>query len=64
MIEYGVRNPDVMIGAHGGQIGGKAPTYVTDIQRTIATPGVWFPFHPVARRTQSGGLSAAKINFR
>jgi len=47
MIEYGVRNPDVMIGGHGGQIGGKAPTYVTDIRRTIATPGVWFPFHPV-----------------
>ena len=47
MIEYGVRNLDVMIGAHGGQIGGKAPTYVTDIRRTIATPGVWFPFHPV-----------------
>jgi hypothetical protein len=44
MIEYGVRNPDVMIEA---QIGGKALTYVTDIQRTIATPGVWFPFHPV-----------------
>jgi hypothetical protein len=44
MIEYGVRNPDVMI---GGQIGGKAPTYVTDVRRTIATPGVWFPFHPV-----------------
>jgi hypothetical protein len=47
MIEYGVRNPDVMIGGHGGQIGGRAPTYVTDIRRTIATPGVWFPFHPV-----------------
>jgi hypothetical protein len=47
MIEYGVRNTDVMIGGHGGQIGGKAPTYVTDIRRTIATPGVWFPFHPV-----------------
>ena len=44
MIEYGVRNPDVMI---GGQIGGKAPTYVTDVRRTIATPGIWFPFHPV-----------------
>jgi len=44
MIEYGVRNPDVKI---GGQIGGKAPTYVTDVRRTIATPGVWFPFHPV-----------------
>jgi len=44
MIEYGVRNPDVMI---GGQIGGKALTYVTDVRRTIATPGIWFPFHPV-----------------
>src|SRR5258705_7456375 len=30
-----------------GQIGGKALTYVTDVPRTIATPGSWFPFHPV-----------------
>lgn len=44
MIEYGVRNPAVMV---GGQIGGKPLTYVTDVRRTIATPGVWFPFHPV-----------------
>ena len=44
MIEYGVRNPDVRIEA---EIGGKALTYVTNIRRTIATPGVWFPFHPV-----------------
>jgi hypothetical protein len=44
MIEYGVRNPDVMV---GGQIGGKPLTYVTDVRRTIATPGIWFPFHPV-----------------
>jgi len=35
MIEYGVRNPDVMV---GGQIGGKPLTYVTDVRRTIATP--------------------------
>jgi hypothetical protein len=44
MIEYGVRNPDVMV---GGQIGGKPLTYVTDVRRTISTQGVWFPFHPV-----------------
>ncbi len=44
MIEYGVRNPDVMV---GGIIGGKPLTYVTDVRRTIATSGVWFPFHPV-----------------
>jgi hypothetical protein len=44
MIEYGVRNPDVMV---GGQIGGKPLTYVTDVRRTIATPGIWFPFRPV-----------------
>ncbi|HEY7436796.1 MAG TPA: hypothetical protein VIE41_16770 [Methylomirabilota bacterium] len=44
MIEYGVRNPAVMV---GGQIGGKPLTYVTDVRRTIATPGIWFPFHPV-----------------
>jgi hypothetical protein len=44
MIEYGVRHPAVMV---GGQIGGKPLTYVTDVRRTIATPGIWFPFHPV-----------------
>jgi hypothetical protein len=44
MIEYGVRNPAVMV---GGQIGGKPLTYVTDVRRTIATPGIWFLFHPV-----------------
>lgn len=44
MIEYGVRNPDVMA---GGTIGGKLLTYVTDVRRTIATSGIWFPFHPV-----------------
>jgi hypothetical protein len=44
MIEYGVRNPGVMV---GGQIGGRPLTYVTDVRRTIATPGIWFPFHPV-----------------
>ena len=44
MIEYGVRSPAVMV---GGQIGGKPLTYVTDVRRTIATPGIWFPFHPV-----------------
>ena len=25
----------------------KPLTYVTDVRRTIATPGIWFPFHPV-----------------
>ena len=44
MIEYGVRNPGVRV---GGQIGGKALTYVTDVRRTIATPGIWFCFHPI-----------------
>ncbi len=44
MIEYGVRNPEVMV---GGVIGNKPLTYVTDVRRTIATPGIWFPFHPV-----------------
>ncbi|HYF17788.1 MAG TPA: hypothetical protein VEA40_07940 [Ramlibacter sp.] len=45
MIEYGVRDPDVMVG--GTTIGGKELTYVTDLRRTIATPGIWFPFHAV-----------------
>lgn len=44
MIEYGVRDPDVMV---GGEIGGKPLTYVTDVRRTISTQGVWFPFHAV-----------------
>lgn len=44
MIEYGVRDPDVMV---GGTIGGKPLTYVTDVRRTIATSGIWFPFQPV-----------------
>jgi hypothetical protein len=44
MIEYGVRNASVMV---GGLIGGRPLTYVTDVRRTIATPGIWFPFHPV-----------------
>lgn len=44
MLEYGVRNPEVMV---GGQIGGKQLTYITDVRRTIATSGIWFPFHPV-----------------
>jgi len=49
MIEYGVRNPGVMV---GGQIGGKPLTYVTDVRRTIATPGIWFPFHPVVTTSE------------
>jgi hypothetical protein len=44
MIEYGVRNPDVV--AYTGD-GDRHLTYITDVRRTIATPGVWFPFHPV-----------------
>jgi hypothetical protein len=44
MIEYGVRNRDVMV---GDEIGGKPLTYITDVRRTISTQGVWFPFHPV-----------------
>jgi len=44
MIEYGVRHPDVMV---GGAIGNRPLTYITDVRRTIATPGIWFPFHPV-----------------
>jgi hypothetical protein len=44
MIEYGVRDPTVMV---GGTIGEKPLTYVTDVRRTIATSGIWFPFRPV-----------------
>jgi hypothetical protein len=44
MIEYGVRDPSVMV---GGTIGEKPLTYVTDVRRTIATSGIWFPFRPV-----------------
>ena len=45
MIEYGVRDPNVMVWA--GTIGDKPLTYVTDVRRTIATSGIWFPFRPV-----------------
>jgi hypothetical protein len=44
MIEYGVRNPDILASTGDGD---RQLTYVTDVRRTIATPGVWFPFHPV-----------------
>jgi len=44
MIEYGVRDPNQVV---AGVIGGKELTYVTDVRRTIATPGIWFPFHAV-----------------
>ncbi len=44
MIEYGVRDPNVMV---GGTIGGKPLTYVTDVRRTIATSGIWSCFQPV-----------------
>lgn len=49
MIEYGVRDPEVMV---GGTIGGKPLTYVTDVRRTIATSGIWFPFRPVVTTTE------------
>ncbi len=42
MIEYGVRRPGVTSG-----ISGRPLSYVTDVQRTISTQGIWFPFHPV-----------------
>lgn len=44
MVEYGVRDPNVMV---GGTIGGKPLTYVTDVRRTIATSGIWTCFQPV-----------------
>lgn len=44
MVEYGVRDPNVI--AYTGA-GDKHLTYITDVRRTIATPEVWFPFHPV-----------------
>lgn len=44
MIEYGVATP----GAFRAGPGGAFPvTYITDMHRTIATQGVWFPFHAV-----------------
>ncbi|MCW5630462.1 MAG: hypothetical protein KIT47_16460 [Rhodoferax sp.] len=49
MIEYGVRDPNAMV---EGAIGGKELTYITDLRRTIATPGIWFPFHPVVTTDQ------------
>jgi hypothetical protein len=49
MIEYGVRDPTVMV---GGTIGEKPLTYVTDVRRTIATSGIWFPFRPVVTTTK------------
>ncbi len=48
MVEYGVRDPNVMV---GGTIGEKPLTYVTDVRRTIATSGIWFPFRPVVTTT-------------
>jgi hypothetical protein len=44
MIEYGVRNPGVVCISGAGD---REVTYITDVRRTIATPGIWFPFHPV-----------------
>ena len=57
MIEYGVRDPDVMV---GGTIGEKPLTYVTDVRRTIATSGIWFPFRPVVT-TDQGMAQAARL---
>ena len=56
MIEYGVRDPNVMV---GGTIGEKPLTYVTDVRRTIATSGIWFPFRPVVTTTRNGASCAA-----
>jgi hypothetical protein len=44
MIEYGVRTPGVVAISTAQE---REVTYITDVRRTIATPGVWFPFHPV-----------------
>jgi hypothetical protein len=44
MIEYGVRNPGIVAVSTAQD---REVTYITDVRRTIATPGVWFPFHPV-----------------
>jgi hypothetical protein len=49
MIEYGVRDPDV---SSARPVGGQDLTYITDLRRTIATPGVWFPFHAVVTTDQ------------
>ena len=49
MIEYGVRDPAVKV---EGAAGERELTYVTDLRRTIATPGIWFPFHPVVTTDQ------------
>lgn len=40
MTEYGQVEPGLLVD-------GKAVTYVTDTDPTIATPGFWFPFHAV-----------------
>ena len=57
MIEYGVRNPNVMV---GGQIGGKPLTYVTDVRRTIATSGRLVSLPPRRHhRQRNGGRCAA-----
>jgi hypothetical protein len=44
MIEYGVRDPNVIVDT---PVGDKQLTYVTDVRRTIATSGIWYPFRPV-----------------
>ena len=44
MIEYGVATPGALRAGPGGAF---PVTYITDMHRTIATQGVWFPFHAV-----------------
>ncbi|HMA08188.1 MAG TPA: hypothetical protein VKP68_10005, partial [Ramlibacter sp.] len=50
MIEYGVRDPNAVV--EGTTLGGRELTYITDLRRTIATPGIWFPFHAVVTTDQ------------
>ncbi len=44
MIEYGVATPGAL---RAGPEGAFPVTYITDMHRTIATQGIWFPFHAV-----------------
>ncbi len=50
MIEYGVRDPNAVV--EDTVLGGRELTYITDLRRTIATPGIWFPFHAVVTTDQ------------
>ncbi len=49
MIEYGVRNPEVVV---QGPAGRSEVTYITDLRHTIATQGIWFPFRAVITTTR------------